>query len=150
MSPTPSPTLPCVAVCDQLLQAPSPGIRLPQASFLHPLCRSVRRSGHWGHPGQCPPGLLHHPQAGARWPSAHLLHLLQPAQAAQLQQEERPPGEAALRHQYEHGLRALLAPATVHPPAQTPGLPGTFSFGKQPSPGSVTHRPSDVGPQTSL
>lgn len=38
-------TPPCVAVCDQLLQAPAAGIRLPQASFLHPLCRSVGRSG---------------------------------------------------------------------------------------------------------
>lgn len=37
--------LPCVAVCDQLLQASAPRIRLPQASLLHPLCGSVRRSG---------------------------------------------------------------------------------------------------------
>lgn len=44
--PAPSPlTLLCVAVCDQLLQAPTPGIRLPQASLLHPLCGGVRRSG---------------------------------------------------------------------------------------------------------
>ena len=68
-------------------------------------------AGHGGHLGQRSPGLLHHPQAGARRPPAHLLHLLQPAQAAQLQQEERPAGEATLRHQHEHRLRALLAPA---------------------------------------
>lgn len=31
----------CIAVCDQLLPAPTPRIRLPQASVLHPLCGSV-------------------------------------------------------------------------------------------------------------
>lgn len=35
-------TPPCIAVCDQLLPAPAPRIRLPQASVLHPLCGSVR------------------------------------------------------------------------------------------------------------
>ncbi|XP_078193354.1 ubiquitin-protein ligase E3B isoform X6 [Callithrix jacchus] len=40
--PASSPlTLPRVAVRDQLLQATAPGIRLPQASLLHPLCGSV-------------------------------------------------------------------------------------------------------------
>lgn len=46
--------------------------------------------GHWRHPGQCPERLFHNSQEGARWSSAHVVHVLQPAQVAQLQQKEHP------------------------------------------------------------
>lgn len=41
--------------------------------------------GHWRHPGQCPPRLLHHSQEGARRSTSHFVDVLQPAKAAQLQ-----------------------------------------------------------------
>lgn len=46
--------------------------------------------GHWGHPRQCPPGLLHHPKEGAWWATSDFIYLFQPAQAPQLQQEKHP------------------------------------------------------------
>lgn len=114
--PGPAMPGPCATLCPAardyqvLSQATCSGpCRLPSRASPNPRPWSVI-AGHGGHPGQRSPRLLHHPQAGARRPSAHLLHLLQPAQVAQLQQEKRPPGEAALRHQHEHGLRAVLAP----------------------------------------
>lgn len=64
--------------------------------------------GHWGHPWQCPPGLLHYPKEGAWWATSDFIYMFQPAQAPQLQQEKHPTWQAALRYQYEHRLWALL------------------------------------------
>lgn len=46
--------------------------------------------GHWGHPRQCSPGLLHHPKEGAWWATSDFIYMFQPAQAPQLQQEKHP------------------------------------------------------------
>ena len=54
------------------------------------------------------PRLLHHSEARPHQPVAHLVHLFQPPQTAQLPEEEHVEGEAALRHHQQHGLRAVL------------------------------------------
>ena len=62
-----------------------------------PLFLGLCVAGHWGHGGLGAEGLLQPAASRGGRPPAHLLHLLQPAQAALLLQALSAAGQAALR-----------------------------------------------------
>lgn len=72
------------------------------------LTESLLYVGHWRYPWQCPQGLFHDSQEGARWSPSHFINMLQPAETTQLQQEEHSARQATLCYQYEHRVWALL------------------------------------------
>lgn len=95
-------------VRDELLEAAAARLCPPGAALFDSLRRGGRRRGHRGHGGVRHPWVLHHPQEGPAEPAADLVDVLQPAEAAQLPEEEHAPGQAALRHLQQHRLRAVI------------------------------------------
>ena len=66
-------------------------------------------SGYGWHGGQRPEGFLQHPEARSSGASTHIVHLLQPAQTAQLPEEGNAEGQVTLRHQQRYRLRVVLS-----------------------------------------
>jgi len=66
-------------------------------------------TGHWRHCRQCTEGLLQHPPPGPGRPTADVVDVFQPAEAAQLPEEEHAARETEIFHHEQHRLRAVLA-----------------------------------------
>ena len=71
--------------------------------------RGGRRRGHRRHGRVGHTGLLYDPQEGSAEPAAHLVHLLQSVEAAELPEEEHAAGQAAVRHIQQHRVRAVVS-----------------------------------------